>query len=223
MSEFPDLETYLARFSVINERILAAGGDLSVTSILPVTKAFGPEAVRLATSAGCEAVGENYAQELLEKHVVLGDEAPSWHFIGQLQTNKVRKLAPIVKLWQSVDRPSLVAELSKRAPGASILVQVAISNEPQKGGVLLGDASELIESARVGGLDVVGLMGVASIGSDAEIAKQFASLRSLADAESLAVCSMGMTSDLELAVAQGSTMVRVGRALFGPRVPRAGL
>ena len=203
------------RLAEVRARIERAGGDPDGVKVLAVTKTFGPDAVREAVAAGLVDCGESRAQELLSK----APEVPAevrWHFVGRLQTNKVRQLAPHVALWQSVDRPDLVAELAKRAPGARVLVQVNVSREPQKGGCDPDAAADLVAQARSAGLDVAGLMCVPAIGGARE---GFRLLRALADDLGLEERSMGMTGDLEVAVEEGSTMVRVGTALFGPRPP----
>ena len=205
----------------VRERIVAAGGDPDRVTIVAVTKAFGVEAVEAALAAGAVHVGENYAQELVAKAEALpADAAPEWHFIGGLQTNKVRSLAPHVALWETVDRSSLVTELAKRVPHARGLVQVNISAEEAKGGCAPEATADLVVEARERGLDVAGLMGVAAAG-DLDVARrQFALLRGLRDDLGLVELSMGMSADLEAAVAEGATIVRVGRALFGARPPR---
>ena len=141
-----------------------------------------------------------------------------WHFIGRLQTNKVRSLAEHVDLWESIDRLELVQELARRAPAARILVQVNISEEPQKGGCRPEGAAELVGRARDAGLDVVGLMGVAAAGPPETARPAFRRLVGLADDLGLPERSIGMSGDLEVAVQEGSTMVRVGTALFGARL-----
>jgi PLP dependent protein len=223
MNDLPDLATFTERMEALKARVAACGAAPAAVEILPVTKAFGPEAITLALDAGCEAVGENYAQEVVSKHAQLDQRQPQWHFIGRLQSNKIRKLAAIVDLWQSLDRVSVIDEVAKRAPGASVLVQVAISGEPQKGGVLPEDSAALVEHAQSAGLDVQGLMGVAAMDNDVAVGGQFKLLRALVDEQGLEVCSMGMTNDLELAVTEGSTMLRIGTALFGPRTAKLGL
>ena len=116
-------------------------------AVLAVTKGFGPEAIAAAVTAGCPAVGENYAQELLAKLDALGeldaagDRRPEVHFIGRLQSRKVRALAGVVDVWQTIDRPVLVDEVARRAPGARIMVQVNVSDEPQKGGCTPDEAA----------------------------------------------------------------------------------
>jgi pyridoxal phosphate enzyme (YggS family) len=215
MSEFDALVA--ERLGAVRERIARAGG--TDVSVLPVTKTFGVEACWAAYRAGCTAVGENYAQEIVSK---LGDiDRPfGVHFIGQLQTNKVRQVAAIVSLYETVDRQSLVAELAKRVAGAEVLVQVAALSEPGKGGCLLAEAPALVEAAQVAGLRVLGLMTVGPTEGGPEAAREgFRVVRQLADRLGLAVCSMGMSADLEVAVQEGSTQVRVGSALFGERPP----
>ncbi|MDP2290911.1 MAG: YggS family pyridoxal phosphate enzyme [Actinomycetota bacterium] len=214
-------ELVVERLAVVRERIRRAGG-VDVT-VLPVTKTFGVEACWAAVHAGCTAVGENYAQEVVAK--LGGIERPfGVHFIGQLQTNKVRMLAPIVTLYETVDRASLVTELAKRVPGARVLVQVAALDEPGKGGCALSEVPQLVTTALDAGLDVLGLMTVGPTVGGPEAAREcFRAVRAMLDRLQLSVCSMGMTHDLEVAVQEGATQVRVGSALFGERPPASAL
>ena len=185
--------------------------------MLPVTKSFPIEACWAAYRAGCTAVGENYAQELVTKFA--NDSPPvAVQFIGQLQTNKVRMLAPIVALFGSVDRQSQVRELAKRAPGARVLVQVQAAGAEGKAGCSVADVPGLVELAAAAGLHVEGLMAVGPAAGDPETARPlFRSVRTLATQLGLTTCSMGMSDDLEIAVQEGSTQVRIGTALFGER------
>lgn len=201
--------------AVVRDRISRAGGTDDV-AILPVTKGFGPDAITAAVAAGCTAIGENYAQELLAKAGACDGVAV--HFIGQLQTNKVRLIADLVDVYESVDRVRLAREIAKRQPGASILVQVDTSDEPGKGGCPVDELDDLVEAARGLGLDVRGLMTVGPTAGGAEAARPgFRLVRAAADRLGLAVCSMGMSDDLEVAVQEGTTQIRLGTALFGPR------
>ncbi len=204
----------------VRERITAAGGDPDAVTVVAVTKAFAVDAVEAALAAGAVHLGENYAQELVAKAEAL-DAAirPVWHFIGGLQRNKVRAIAPHVALWESVDRASLGAEIAKRAPGARVLVQVDISDEDTKGGCPPDEAPDLVAALAALGLDVAGLMGIAAAGDTGRARSQFARLAALRADLGLAELSMGMSADLEAAVAEGATIVRVGSALFGPRPP----
>ena len=203
------------RLHAVRERIARAGG--TDVAVLPVTKTFPVEACWAAHRAGCLAVGENYAQEVVAKFG--GAEFPfEIHFIGQLQTNKVRALAPIVSLFGAIDRPSQLRELVKRTPGARILVQVAEPGAEGKGGCPIGDVPALVESALVAGFHVEGLMAVGPTVGGPEAARPlFRSVRALATQLALRTVSMGMSDDLEVAVQEGSTQVRVGTALFGGR------
>jgi pyridoxal phosphate enzyme (YggS family) len=215
-----------ARLAVVRERIDAAGGDDVV--VVAVTKGFGAEAVEAALGAGLVDLGENYAQELVEKAGAIdADGVPGrdgldarFHFIGRLQRNKVRLVAPFVALWQSVDRQELAAEIARRAPGAAVLVQLNLSGATQKGGCHPDEAAGLVDQARTAGLDVRGLMGVGPEGPAESARAGFRRLVALADELDLPVRSIGMSSDLEVAVQEGSTMVRIGTDLFGPRPPR---
>ncbi|HUS42487.1 MAG TPA: YggS family pyridoxal phosphate-dependent enzyme [Ilumatobacteraceae bacterium] len=190
-------------------------------AVVGVTKGFGPEAVAAAVAGGCDAIGENYAQELLEKRSSIEQLHPEVHFIGRLQRNKVRLLVGLVDVWCSLDRASLVDEVAKRDPGARVLVQVDTTGDPAKGGCHVGDVAALVDRAAGHGLQVCGLMTVGPTGGDGEAARSgFREVRGLVDDLGLDVCSMGMSGDLEVAVAEGSTEVRVGTALFGERPPR---
>lgn len=206
--------------AVVRERIAAAGGDESVR-LVAVTKGFGADAVDAAARAGVTDIGESYAQELLAKVPEVAAPDVRWHFIGRLQTNKVRAVAPFVDLWQTVDRAALADELARRAPGARVLLQVNVTGEPQKGGCRPLEAAALVNRMRQNGLDVVGLMAVGAAGAAEAARPGFRRLRQLADDLQLPERSMGMSTDLEVAVQEGATIVRVGRALFGDR-PRPG-
>ena len=203
------------RVAHVRSVISNAGG--AAVSLVAVTKSFGIDALRAALTAGCDAAGENYAQELLEK---IAEGAPSIdvHFIGALQSNKVRMLVGHIALWQSVDRDSVVDELGRRAPGATILIQVDTTGEPSKGGVTPTQLDALRVRAESRGLIVKGLMTIGPTdGTQDECEKSFGMLRHLVNEHGLSVCSMGMSADYPIAVACGSTMVRVGSGLFGDR------
>jgi len=198
--------------------VIAEGQQRGDVTLCAVTKGFDASTWRLAKRLGCVAIGENYAQEVVRKHAEVGNDHPAVHFIGQLQTNKVRSLASIVAVWQSVDRAALVVEIAKRAPGSRIFVQVNATEEPEKGGCTLGEAGGLVAQARESGLVVEGLMTVGPTDADPQRTRAaFAAVRRRADELGLHGCSMGMTGDLAIALAEGSTMVRIGTALFGPR------
>jgi pyridoxal phosphate enzyme (YggS family) len=209
------------RLAAVRERIREAGG--TDVRVLAVTKTFGLDAILAAAAAGCDGIGENYAQELVAKLADAAEQGctslPPVHFIGQLQSNKVRQLAPHVDVYETVDRASLAAEIAKRAPGATVLVQVRPDGDPHgKGGCSAGEAPSLVERCRDLGLLPVGLMTVGPTEGGPESARAgFRAVRALVDELGLSVCSMGMTADLEVAVQEGSTQVRVGSALFGPR------
>jgi pyridoxal phosphate enzyme (YggS family) len=165
-------------------------------------------------------VGESYIQELVAKVAELDDGGPPalrWHLIGRLQRNKVRQAAPHVHLWQSVDRLSLAAEVAHRAPGASVLVQVNVTGEERQGGCPPERVAAVVEGCVDLGLDVRGLMAIGAQGPPEVVRAGFRRVRDLADGLGLPERSMGMSGDLEAAVAEGATMIRVGTALFGPR------
>jgi PLP dependent protein len=191
--------------------------------ILAVTKGFGAEVVVAAVAAGCSMIGENYAQELRAKLAAMDDlapagERPDIHFIGRLQSNKVRLLATEVDVWESVDRATLLDEIARRRPGATVLIQVNASGEAHKGGCPPAEVEVLAEHARSLNLDLNGVMTVGPTSGDvAATRRAFELTRRLADELGLPTCSMGMTDDLDLALDAGTTRVRVGTALFGRR------
>lgn len=203
---------------------------LDVTLVV-VTKTVPEAGVLEALDAGVRDLGENRAQELVAKaerlrSLVANEEMPEtkmpdWHFIGRLQRNKVRMLAEHVDLWHSIDRPELGAPLARYAPGARVLVEVNLSDEPQKGGCAPDQARALVEHLTGAGIVVEGLMTVPAAAGDPR--PTFARLRELAQQLGLAHLSMGMTADFEAAIEEGATIVRVGSAVFGPRSGPEGL
>lgn len=205
--------------AAIQERLVELGGV--GVQIMGVTKAHGPWAIHAAHEAGLRLIGENYAQEVREKADVLGavrSEGVRVHFIGALQTNKVRMIAAHVDVVQSVDRLSLIDELAKRAAGCAVMVQVHHGDEDNKAGCSPHEVPGLVDAALNKGLRVEGLMTVGPTSGDrVDTGRAFAATRALVDTLGLQECSMGMTDDLDLAVAEGTTMIRVGRALFGER------
>ncbi|HEX3332915.1 MAG TPA: alanine racemase [Acidimicrobiales bacterium] len=187
--------------------------------VVAVTKGFGSDAVQAAVEAGLHDIGENYAAELESKAPAVVSAVPVvWHFLGAVQRNKVARLAPIVGLWESVARAEEGARIARFAPGAKVLVEVDTTGLPGRNGCAPSDAGPLVADLRAVGLDVRGLMTVAAPGEAARTA--FEAVARLADDLGLEERSMGMSDDLEAAVAAGTTMVRIGRALFGERPPR---
>ena len=220
MHAFPGFDERLA---MIRERIGTAAPDPVAVTLMAVTKGFGPGAVRTALAGGLTVVGENYADELVAKATAVADDpapAPEWHFLGSIQRNKVPRLAPLVACWQAVGRIEEGRAIASRHPGARVLVQVDVAGLPGRGGVPPGKVSGLVSALRDEDLDVIGLMAVGLPGPPEGARPGFRELSRLADALSLPVRSMGMTDDLEVALSEGSTMVRLGRALFGDRPAR---
>jgi PLP dependent protein len=222
--------TVAERLAEVRDRIVsatvAAGRDPDAVTLVVVTKEVGLDDMRAAVSAGAVDLGENRAQDLARKAEAFAaggaDSAgagPRWHFIGRLQRNKVRLVAPVVALWESVDREEVAAEIGRRAPGAVVLVQVNVTGEPQKGGCAPTAVRALVDACASYGCRVDGLMTVPEATGDPRPA--FARLRTMADDLGLRECSMGMSGDFELAIAEGATMVRVGSAIFGPRPGRS--
>lgn len=207
------------RWHELRARLDALVGDRSSeVAVVAVTKGFDGSAIEAACAVGAEVIGENYAQQILAKRDAIERLRPEVHFIGHLQSNKVRQLTDLVTVWGTLDRNSVVDEVAKRCPGARVRLQVNTTGEAQKAGVAPEQLSALLERAGDRGLTVEGLMTVGPTGGTPDAARPaFARLRALVDRFGLEVCSMGMTHDLEVAIEEGSTEIRVGTALFGAR------
>ena len=196
-----------------------AGRAPGSVKLIAVSKLQPAEKLREAAEAGQRAFGENYAQELRDKSAALAEV--EWHFLGALQTNKVKLVAGRAALIHTCDRLALAQEIAKRAPagGQRVLLEVNIGGEPQKAGVLPGEAAALLDQVRaLSGLRCEGLMCIPPAEGDPR--PHFAALRELAGRLQLAELSMGMSADYPVAIEEGATLVRVGTAIFGERPPR---
>ena len=187
--------------------------------IVAVTKTFGVEVAHAAYDAGLRDFGENYATELLAKEALFHPDGTRWHFLGAMHTNKLARLVGAVDCFESVSRSKEIDALARRRPGAGIMIQLELSGLAGRNGASQVDAPALVHEARSLGLEVWGLMTVAPLEADAA-RRAFRRLREMADDLGIPERSMGMSDDLEIAVEEGSTLLRVGRALFGARPPR---
>jgi len=217
----------------IAEAALRRGRDPSGVRLMAVTKTVDDSRIGEALAAGVDILGENYVQEAKRKIEILGRKV-EWHFIGHLQSNKARYAVRLFDLIHSVDRSGLAAELDRRSDRAGVvtpvLIQVSLGGEETKGGVLPEDALALVrEVAAMKHLSVRGLMTMPPWFDDPEEARPFfRALREMGErvrelvipGVSMEELSMGMTQDYEVAVEEGATIVRVGRALFGERPVR---
>ncbi|CAN5434119.1 YggS family pyridoxal phosphate-dependent enzyme [soil metagenome] len=217
----------------IDDACRAAGRAPQSVALLTVTKTFGPDAVREAFAAGEHRFGENYVQEGLEKIALLADlrERIEWHLIGPLQSNKTRVVAEQFDWVHSVDRPKIAQRLSEQRPAhlppLQICLQVNVSGEASKSGVDAADVAQVIEVARamsqLTGVRLRGLMAIPEPAGDFESQRlPHRRLRELlgvlkAEGLSLDTLSMGMSADMDAAIAEGATIVRVGSAIFGAR------
>lgn len=206
------------RAAAVGERIRAAGGDPDRTTVVAVTKTFPTEIARAARDAGLVDLGENYAQDLVAKAEDLPDVR--WHFLGQIQRRTVRDLAPHVALWHGVDRLEEGESIATHAPGAAVLVQINVSGEPTKAGCSWDEAEPLVATLRQLDLDVRGLMAVGPLAEPEAARPHFRRLAGLGRSLGLTELSMGMSADLEIAVEEGATIVRVGTSIFGARTTR---
>jgi hypothetical protein len=210
--------TVAERLEAIRGRIARAGRDPDQVTIVAVTKGFDAAACREAVAAGLTILGENRVQEALPKIDAVG--GAEWHLIGHLQTNKVKVAAGKFALIQTVDSVHLAEAIARHGPQQAVLIEVNVAREPQRSGILPDDASGLIE-ATAGLLDLQGLMTIGP--SQGDPTPAFDEIRNLRDraeqrlGRALPVLSMGMSGDFEAALSAGSTMLRLGQALFGPR------
>lgn len=219
------------RLALVRERIADAAARASRSpeevTLVAVSKTFPLDVVKAACDLGITDLGENRAQELKQKVAALGS-GPTWHFVGHLQTNKVKQVAGAASLIHSVDRFGLAEALHRRVSAMElrqrVLLEVNVSGEASKHGVEPPALMRLAEEvARLGSLEIRGLMTMAPLSSEPESSRPFfAELRELRDRLSTLLpdataLSMGMTRDFEVAIEEGATLVRVGEAIFGPR------
>jgi hypothetical protein len=211
------IEEVKERLALVRDKIARIRNPHDIV-IVAVTKGFGAETCRAAMAAGLRVLGENRVHEAVLKM----DEVPDaeWHLIGHLQTNKVRQAAGRFALIHSVDSVRLATELARVEPQQAVLLEVNVAREPQKHGADPDRAQEAITAIA----SLIELRGLMAMGpSQGDPAPAFRELRQMRDeaeqrlGKSLPVLSMGMSGDFEVAVAEGSTMLRLGQALFGPR------
>lgn len=212
----------------IAERCRATGRDPREVALLPVTKTHPPAAVEYAARYGLAAVGENRVQDAVDKRAAT-TAAVSWELIGHLQSNKAKLAVAHFNRIQSVDSEKLLSVLDRAAGELGrqlpVLLQVNAGQDPAKFGVETADVARLLDFALTKPhLQVDGLMTIAPLSGDPAVARRtFAHLRAIRDdlaartGQPLRELSMGMSGDLDAAIAEGSTLVRVGTALFGPR------
>ncbi|HKB59613.1 MAG TPA: YggS family pyridoxal phosphate-dependent enzyme [Gallionellaceae bacterium] len=202
--------------------------DVGAVSLLAVSKTFPAAAVREAYAAGQRAFGESYVQEALDKMAELQDLDIEWHFIGPLQSNKTRAVAENFAWVHGVDRLKIAERLSSQRPSGlqplQVCIQVNVSGEGSKSGVPLHEAARLAQQvAALPGLALRGLMAIPAPTNElAAQRKPFAQLRELmqqlrASGLRLDTLSMGMSQDMEAAICEGATIVRIGSAIFGQR------
>ena len=211
------IEEVKERLALVRDKIARIRNPHDIV-IVAVTKGFAAETCRAALAAGLHSLGENRVHEAILKM----DEVPDaeWHLIGHLQTNKVRQAAGRFALIHSVDSVRLATELARVEPKQAVLLEVNVAREPQKHGADPDRAQEAITAIA----SLIELRGLMAMGpSQGDPAPAFRELRLMRDeaeqrlGKSLPVLSMGMSGDFEVAVAEGSTMLRLGQALFGPR------
>lgn len=200
----------------VRSRITSTGRDPATVRIVAVTKTLSEEYVRAAAAVGLHVVGENYVDELIEKRNEVIDLELTWHYLGALQSNKIHRVVSAADLLCGVSRQKELERIASARDGTAIYVQVDFTSAAGRNGAPPHSVAELVERGRSLDLDVRGLMTVAPPDLD-DARAAFKAMSALADDLGLSERSMGMTDDLEIACEMGSTEVRVGRALFGPR------
>ena len=232
----PDIETLKDNYDNIINRVakIAAkcGRNPKDISVIAVSKMHPPELIERAIKAGIRIFGENYAQELRDKHEIVEEKdhyKPIWHFIGHLQTNKIKYIAPFVSMIHSVDSEKAALEIShfaeKHERTVDILLQVNTSAELSKSGCEPDEIVELAESViNIPHINIKGLMTIGSFSNDEKLVrKEFEMLRNFREklneqfSNKFQHLSMGMSGDYEWAIQEGSTMIRIGTAIFGLR------
>jgi len=222
-----NLDAVMERIEMAAQRSGRSAKDIKLVA---VTKTVEPERILKIIDEGILDLGENRVQELTKKYDIINREC-NWHLIGHLQTNKVKYIMGKVKLIHSVDRIELVREINKRAQSqgitADVLVQVNVSGEESKFGVPLEEAHELVEQMSIlSNLKIRGFMTIAPFAENPETIRYvFSKLRDFSidirkeklDNSNMDILSMGMSNDFEVAIEEGSNMVRIGTALFGQR------
>lgn len=217
--------TIAERLTLVQQRVARAaqraGRSPAEVTIVAVSKSFPAQAVEEAVAASIAHIGENRVQEAAAKIPSLRHLAVTWHMVGHLQTNKVKTALELFDIIQSMDSLRLAEALSRRAQRAiPVLLEVNVAAEASKFGFSAQEVLQAAEAvARLPHLDVRGLMTIAPLVSDPEeVRPVFRELRRLRDALGLAELSMGMTDDFEVAIEEGATLVRIGRAIFGERL-----
>ncbi len=229
----PDIKTrFLAVKNEISEIAGKCGRNPDDIMLVAVSKRHNCELIEAGIDAGIENLGENYVKEAVEKIETIGNKPVSWHFIGHLQSNKAKQAVKYFDWIHSVDSVKLAREIDKYAGKINkiqnILIQINISDEKTKSGAAEEDALSLAEQiGKLSNINLQGLMGMPPFYDDPEKARPYfaklASIRKTINKENtsglnLTHLSMGMSGDFKIAIEEGSTMVRIGTAIFGPRL-----
>ena len=222
-----DAQALRRNLAAVHERIARAcaqaGRDPASVRLLAVSKVHGPEAIRAAYALGQREFGENYAQELADKARALADLPElRFRFIGGLQRNKLKLLAPLGCAIETLSSAQTARALAERLVAVGgrceVMIQVNVAAEPQKSGVAPAELAALVAEVRaLAALELTGLMTIPRAGDPEAARSSYRQLRELAGAHGLRELSMGMSDDLEIAIEEGATRVRVGTAIFGAR------
>lgn len=211
--------SYLEQISKVEARMAQAcrkvNRNVNDITLVAVSKTKSVEEVSTMAAAGIKVFGENKAQELIEKSTVCSSDL-QWHFIGKIQTNKLKKIASRSHMIHSVDSIKQLEILSNIENPPELLLQLSSDGDPTRGGVIDKELPNLLAKANTLNLNVVGLMHVPPVGADAR--QHFKNAKQVCDDLGLSVLSIGMSNDYEIAIECGATIIRVGSALFGDRI-----
>jgi pyridoxal phosphate enzyme (YggS family) len=220
----PDVAANLAAVrACIAAAAARAGRDPGDVQLIAVSKTKPAELVQAAMAAGVRDLGENYVQEAVAKRAAVGGDA-RWHLIGPLQRNKAARALETFDVIHTIDGVAIGQALAHHAATrgvcARVLLEVNVGGEPTKHGIAADELSTLMQRLRDPHLSIEGLMTIPPPGSPEDARRCFRQLRALRDAAGLRELSMGMSDDFEIAIEEGATMVRIGRAIFGERQPQ---
>ncbi len=218
MSIAENLVAVEARIRAACER---AGRNRNEVTLVAISKTFSADKIDEAIAAGVSDIGENRVQEARDKRPQVRGGA-RWHLVGHLQSNKAKDAVRLFEVVETVDSVDLAEKLGRAAESASkaqdVLLQVNVGDEPQKSGVAPAEVESVARAVRgIGAVRLLGLMALPPVGTPEQTRRYFRQLRAMRDQIGLEHLSMGMSEDFEIAVEEGSTMLRIGRAIFGAR------
>jgi hypothetical protein len=217
----PIAENLVAVEARIRAACQSAGRNRNELTLVAISKTFSADKIDEAIAAGVSDIGENRVQEARDKRPQVRGRA-RWHLVGHLQSNKAKDAVRLFEVVETVDSVDLAEKLGRAAESAGkaqdVLLQVNVGDEPQKSGVAPAEVESVARAVRgIGAVRLLGLMALPPVGTPEQTRRYFRELRAMRDQIGLEHLSMGMSEDFEIAIEEGSTMLRIGRAIFGAR------